>query len=90
MMEQEKQIADALDIGSEWAGTEWIDNYYELLFDLCELEDDGVYMNDLDWFIFETDFGRKKDYATMYDANTGRTWCITSPEILYDFIMRED
>ena len=88
MCEQEKKISDALNMG-EWVGTEWLENYYEFLLDLCELDEEDGYMNDLDWFIFETDFGRKKDYTAMYDTYTGKTWRINSPEILYDYITRE-
>ena len=89
MLEEEHQIIDVLDISPEWKGMEWIDNYYELLTDLCELEENPNYGTDLDWFCFETDFGRKADYCKVYDQETGRTWTIRSPEILYDFITRE-
>ena len=89
-MEQENTIIEVLDISPEWVGSEWINNYYELLTDLCELERDQYIGTDLDWFVYETDFGRKKDYNRIYDINTGKVWTISSPEILYDYIMRDE
>lgn len=88
MVEEEKQIVNALDIGPEWKGSEWTDRYYELIEDLCELEEDEYMGTDLAWFCFETDFGRKEDYCKVYED--GKTWRIASPEILYDFITRND
>ena len=89
MMEEEKQIANALDIGAEWKGAEWIESYYELLIDLCELEEDEYIGTDLDWFCYETDFGRRTDYCKVYDTETGNTWTIRTPEVLYDYITRD-
>ena len=90
MLEEERQIIDVLDIGPEWKGGDWIQNYYELLTDLCEFEEDPIYGNDLNWFCFDTDFGRKEDYCKVFDNETGRTWTIRDPEILYDFITRDE
>ena len=67
-----------------------VETYYELLEDLCELEEDDLYGSDLDWFCFETNFGQKEDMNKVYDTETGRTWRIESPEILYDFITRDE
>ena len=89
MLEEEHQMIDALDISPEWKGADWIANYYDLLSDLCELEEDPYVGTDLDWFCYETDFGRKKDYCKVYDKHTDRTWTIETPDILYDFITRE-
>ena len=66
MLEEEHQMIDALDISPEWKGADWIANYYDLLSDLCELEVDPYVGTDLDWFCFETDFGRKKDYCGKF------------------------
>lgn len=90
MLEQEKKIADSLDIGPEWIGSEWIENYYELLNEICELESDEYIGTDLDWFCFETDFGKNEDYCKIFDHETNHTWRITTPDILYDFIVRND
>lgn len=90
MLEEEEKLLDALDVAPEWKPGEWINNYYELLEDLCELEVDDLYGTDLDWFCFETDFGQNKDMNKVYNTETGRTWRIDSPEILYDFITRDE
>lgn len=89
MMDEEEDIVQALDIGPEWKGAEWLQNYYDLLSDLCELEEDPYIGTDLDWFCYETNFGRRKDMCKVYDHETGRTWTIETPDILYDFITRE-
>ncbi len=84
MLEEENKLIDALDISPEWTPGEWINNYYELLFYLCELEDDSIYGTVLDWFCFETHFGEDRDNK-IYDGK--KEWTINSPEILYDYIM---
>lgn len=90
MMEEENDLINALDINPEWKPGHWIDRYYELLEDLCELEEDDLYGTDLDWFCFDTKFGTDKEMNKVYDTETGRTWRIESPEILYDFITRDE
>ena len=90
MLEEEDKLINAFDISPEWKPGHWIQNYYELLEELCELEVDDLYGSDLDWFCFETNFGQKEDMNKVYDTETGRTWRIESPEILYDFITRDE
>lgn len=89
MLEEESEILDVLDAGIEWKPSGWINTYYELLSEVCELEEDPMIGTDLDWFCFETDFGRRKDLCKAYDQETGRTWTIETPDILYDFITRD-
>lgn len=89
MLEEETQLLQALDSSPEWVGAHWIESYYELLSEMCELEEDDYTGTDLDWFCFETNFGRKEDYCRVYDEHTGNTWRITTPEVLYDFITRD-
>ena len=90
MRTEEQMIQNALGNSAEWIPGEWINNYYELLSDVCDLEVDANYGTDLDWFCYETDFGRRKDYCKVYDQETGRTWTIETPEILYDYITRDE
>ena len=90
MLEEENKLLDALEVGPDWKPGVWINNYYELLTDLCEIEVDELYGSDLDWFCFDTKFGTNKDMNKIYDTETGRTWRIESPEILYDFITRDE
>ncbi len=89
MLEEQDELLDALNANIEWKPGEWINNYYELLTDLCEMEEDPYIGTDLDWFCFETDFGRKKDMCKVFDTETSRTWRIETPETLYDYITRE-
>ena len=90
MLEEQDELLDALNANIEWKPGEWINNYYDLLSDLCELEEDPYIGTDLDWFCFETDFGRRKDMCKVFDHETSRTWHIESPEILYDYITRDE
>ncbi len=90
MLEEEEKLLDALDITPEWKPGEWINSYYELLTDLCELETDDLYGSDLDWFCFDTKFGTDKDMCKVYDTKTGLTGHVEGPEILYDFITRDE
>ena len=89
MMEQYDEVAEVLNIGPETIFDSWIDNYYILIQNLCELEENEIYGTDLDWFVFETDYGRREDMNKIY-LDDGRVWTINSPEILYDFITREE
>ena len=90
MLEKEEELLNALNINPEWSPGEWINNYYDLLTDLCELDNDELYGSDLDWFCYDTKFGTDKDMNKVYDTKTGRTWRIETPEILYDFITRDE
>ena len=90
MMEEEEQIIESLDISSEWTPGAWIDAYFELFVELCELEEEDYIGTILDWFIFDTNFGQRADYCKVYDINTGNTWTIRTPEVLYDYITRND
>lgn len=90
MLEEENAIAEVLDISPEWKPMGWINNFYNFLSDVCDLEEDPTYGTDLDWFCFETDFGRLEDYCKVFDHETGRTWTIRDAETLYDLITRDE
>ena len=83
MLEQDNKYRNLLHINPDWAPSEWIDNYYTFLSDLCGLETDIYVGNTFDWFCFETNFGQKDN--KIFDGN--KTWRIESPEILYDYLM---
>lgn len=85
MLAEECEIIDVMDMCPEWKPGTWVNEYYNLLSDMCELEENDIYGTDLDWFCFETKFGTDEDFTKVYDDVT--EWNITSPEILYDFIM---
>lgn len=86
MLEEENEVMKVFDImNPEWIGGRWINEYYNLLSKMCELEKDELFGTDLDWFCYETEFGENEELTKVYDGVT--EWNITSPEILYDFIM---
>ena len=84
MLEQENKVIKVLGMSPEWIGSRWIDEYYNLLSKMCELEKDKVFGTDLDWFCYDTEFGKYKEFTKVDDGVN--EWNITSPEILYDFI----
>ena len=89
MLNEEDELARMLGVNPEWKIMEWIGNYYNLLSDLCELEENPYYGTDLDWFCYETDFGKRKDLNKVV-LDSGIVWTIDTPEILYNFITREE
>ena len=90
MVDEEDQILKTLDCGIEWVPSKWITEYYNLISDMCELREDPFIGTDLDWFCFVTDFGRNEEMRKVYDPHKEWPWDINSPEILYDYIMREE
>lgn len=88
MLEQEHKIIEVIGSYPEWVPGTWIDAYYNLLSEMCELEDNDIYGTDLDWFCWDTQFGTNEKFTKVYDGVT--EWNITSPEILYDFIMYKE
>ena len=91
MCRQESEIQEMLGISDpEWVPGKWIGAFYELLTDASEVEEDPNYGTDLDWFCFDTNFGKKEDYCKVYDKDTGITWTIKTPDILYDYITRDE
>lgn len=87
MLEEEYEIIDLIDVSPEWKPGTWVNEYYNLLSNMCELEENDIYGTDLDWFCYDTAFGEYEEFTKVYDGTT--EWNITSPEILYDFIMHE-
>lgn len=86
MLEQEDEILEVLKVDSEWAPSDWISNYYEVLSDMCELPKSKNTGTLLDWFVFDTNFGEVRNVV----LNKGRRWIIDSPQILYDFIKESE
>lgn len=74
----------------QWVPDKWINNYYNMLSDMCELYEDKNIGTILDWFCFETDFGANEEMNKIYEDGREWPWRIESPEVLYDYIMRED
>lgn len=87
MLEEEFEIINLLDISPDWKPNNWIENYYDFLSNLCDLDSNSLYGTTLDWFCYEANFGQDNDSNKIFDINTNRTWHIKSPDILYDYIM---
>lgn len=87
MLAEECEIIDVMDMCPEWKPGTWVNEYYNLLSSMCELEENDIYGTDLDWFCYDTAFGENEKFTKVYDGVT--EWNITNPEILYDFIMYE-
>lgn len=88
ILEEEHKIIEVIGVYPEWTPGTWMDAYYELLSEMCELEENSIYGTDLDWFCWDTKFGTNEEFTKVYDGVT--EWNITSPEILYDFIMYKE
>lgn len=58
MCRQERKIFDTLQLSGEWVLDEWISNYYELIRDMCDIEEDNS-LDDLSYYCGELDFGKK-------------------------------
>ena len=82
MCEEEEKIVNALGIGFESTFSNWISNYYSLIHDLCELKE-GDEGSTLDWWCFETDFG-KRDAVIETDNEVFK---IRSAAALYDYLV---
>lgn len=89
MIKESNILASRLKI-NEWLPDEWIDNYYKILSDMCELHEDKTIGTILDWFCFETNFGANSEMNKIYEEGREWPWRIESAEILYDYIMREE
>lgn len=88
MLEQNEQILDSLNINPEWLFSSWLNSYYEMLSDLCELPI-SVTGTLLDWFCFDVDFGRNEIMSKVVNKN-GCHSTIRTPEDLYDYIIENN
>lgn len=88
MLQEEDLIANVLGAQVEWTPGTWINNFYKLLSDMCELDSDSLIGTKLDWFCYETNFGQDDTMNTVIilDSNGVKPIKVNSPEILYDLI----
>ena len=61
------------------------DTYVRLLELDCELDPDIEYGTEISWWVYETDFGRKKDMNKIYIGK--KAYPINTAEDLYKFIV---
>lgn len=70
---------------------EWTNYYYSLLSDMCELDENIYGGSVLDWYCFETDFGKIDNILRWNYLDTDKVieTRITTPEDLYNFIIEQ-
>lgn len=86
MLKEEYVIMDVLDASPEWKPSGWLNSFYDLLYDMCELKEDAICGSALDWFCWETEFGERGDMRVI-EVGDGIKWDITDAGVLYDYIM---
>lgn len=84
MCEEEEKIVNALGIGFDSTLSNWINNYYNFIHNLCELRE-GEYGSTLDWWCFETNFG--KDNAVILNEDGAIIFEIPDAAALYDYLV---
>lgn len=87
MLDKETQILNILGGVAEWEPREWLNNYYDFLSEMCELEDssNGTI---LDWFCFETNFGEDEPYILTEEPDGAIVEIvIDSAGVLYDYLV---
>lgn len=87
MYRKEHEIIKTLDINPEWAPSTWLDEYYNFLNKMCDFTQRG-YENDLDYYCFDLDFG-KKWKPRMIIVNNKDVPCRNAEE-LWDLITNEN
>lgn len=88
MNKQEEDIVNALGVNFEWKPDEWIASYYDLLTELCDLDNNDIYGNDLDYYCFELNFGHSWRPGMITDENGNDIPC-RNAEDLWNMIMKE-
>lgn len=91
MRDEESELYNALQIYDESIFDKWIDSYYMLFSEMCELQEPGYdndWGNDLDYFIFELDFGRLYRDGCIEDAD-GNPIKMSTADELWDILTKE-
>ena len=89
MRKQEEEILNALNMCPEWTPSEWINSYYDFIDEMCELEADPIYGTTLDWWVFETDFGRSQQIKPIITVD-GVEYQLYDAGALYDCLMQTE
>lgn len=85
MLKEEYVIMDVLDASPEWKPSGWLNSFYDLLHDMCELKEDVICGSALDWFCWDTEFGEREDMRVIHTEDGD--WDISTPAILYEYLM---
>ena len=86
MLTEESEAYDSLHVYGEWVGMGWVNNYYNLFHDMCELKENEYMGTLVDWYCFETEFGYKNPKLTVNEEEV----VIKNPSDLYDYIMEHE
>jgi len=87
MSRDERDIGEALTAGPEWIGSSWVQEYYGLIEQMCDISSD--YDNDLSYFVYDLDFGRNWHPGMVTDEN-GEDVPLSTIDNLWDLLTRED
>ena len=89
MLKQENEILNVLGGISEWAPSDWINSFYDLFSEMCELKESLVFGTSLNWFCFETDFGKENNIVEIKEKNGSVISVIEidSAAALYDYLV---
>lgn len=87
MLYKETNIIDVLGDCIEWEPGNWINNYYKLLSDMCELKENNIFGTSLDWFCYETGFGTHDNMINIVDNEEHKIIYINNAEDLYNYII---
>ena len=81
-----EEICKVLDCGYEWIGDKWMNQYYDLVYSLCDFPEDGNdFISDLGYFCWELDFGRNWEEGVITD--NGKDIRLQTAEDLCNYIM---
>lgn len=86
MFSQCLKLQEAM-VCSEWIGNKWVDQYWDLMYDLCDLKPGEA--DDFDFFIFDLDFGRKWAPGIIKDGD-GSDIPLRNAEELWDWFTKEN
>ena len=91
MHDEETLIINAIDVAPEWVCGKWLWSYYELLNAMCDLPVNNIIGTDLDWYCWETQFGKHNNEITIDidDGDDCKVYAINTPEDLWDFWEKE-
>ena len=91
MLDRSIAVSNLMGISHDnWVVSDFAMKYYDFLHDMCELPINDKIGSDLDWWCFETDFGRVNNTEVVIEGKAGdklHMW-INTPEDLYDYIMQ--
>lgn len=89
MLNQENEILNILGGIYEWAPSDWINSFYDLFSEMCELKENPAFGTSLDWFCFDTGFGEYNNIIKLKEEDDGAISeiKINGAAALYDYLV---